>query len=446
MSSKTAIAAVHRKIAANWAQLFSGSLVSSALTLLGFILMSRTISVESVGIIAVIQTYWRLIQGLLSFQSFQVLISFGAEALDSQNDTGFRKIVQTCAIADILVAALGTLGGIAVLLLFARRMSIPENFDTLALAGGLTMVSLVTGAPSGILRIFDRFYGVALRDVIAGGIRFVASAIGYFSNYPAEYFLAAWIAADVIGSLFLTAFGWMVFVKECFKRHPHAASHEPIPRRVLVRSLLAVSLVGILRITSEEGDVLLVNTFLGPVGAGKYRLAKNYAGVIHKVIGPLSAAIYPEIARLVANGNRSVFLRLFRDVNLGCGMIALFAMLAWAIFGKMILQFTVGAQYFDSYSTTLIFMIANMVAFFGICCDPTLLALKKWRGILIIAAVCTSAFFISAVILIPRFGIDGAASSQVVCYLVEVLMALWMIRRAGDWEFKMNELSPLTRT
>ena len=97
-SSQSAIAVARRKIATNWAQLFSGSLVGSALTLLSFILMSRTISVESVGIVAVIQTYWRFIQGLLSFQSFQVLISFGAEALDSgtvsRPNGGMRQIAR----------------------------------------------------------------------------------------------------------------------------------------------------------------------------------------------------------------------------------------------------------------------------------------------------------------------------------------------------------------
>jgi len=71
------------KIATNWLTLFSGSTAGSILTLLSFILMSRTISVEFVGVVAVVQTYWRTIEGFLSFESFQVTISLGTDAIAS---------------------------------------------------------------------------------------------------------------------------------------------------------------------------------------------------------------------------------------------------------------------------------------------------------------------------------------------------------------------------
>lgn len=424
------ISALRRKIGTSWLTLFSGSSVGSALSLLGFILMSRTISVEFVGIVAVVQTYWRIIEGFLSFQSFQVLISFGAEALNNKDGSTFRHVVRTCFGADIVVALAGTVGGIAGLALFAEKMNIPADFTLLAMAGGAMMLSMVTGAPSGVLRLYDRFSVVAAREVVIGAFRAGSGLIGFLLGLTPAYFLVMWILAEVLGNAMLIIVGCLVLRREGYGDFLRRSASSAVGTVQLIKSLLAVNLSSMVRITSEEGDVLLVNALVGPAGAGKYKLAKNFAGIVHKVAGPLTGAIYPEIARLVAGGDRRLFGRIFRDVNIGCGLFGLAAVGGWALLGSHILHFTVGERYADSYATVLILTLAIAIAFFGVACAPTLLALQKWRETFLIAVVSTIAFFASAAVLALHFGAEGAAMAQAISYATELILALWIIRSA----------------
>lgn len=424
------LSALRRKLATNWLQLFSGHMVASVLTLVSFILMSRAISVEFVGIIAIVQTYWRIICGLLSFQSLKVVISYGAEALANNDRSRFASIVRTCVSADSANAVFGLLIGLAGLWLLARSLNIPPAFDMMAMAAGVMMLSVATSALSGVLRLFDKFHFVAGVEVVTAAIRVVASGIGLVAELPAQYFLASWIIAQLVGDVVLILLGAFVLRREGYGNW----FREPFPgygqTKSLLRSMLAMNFSSTARFMSEEGDVLLVNAFLGAAGAGGYRVAKNLAAIIYRFTGPLINVIYPEISRLIAAGDRSAYTRIVTEINAAGGALGLAALAGWAVFGKFILEFTVGAQYAETYSTVLIFMSAITVALFGLCCLPTLLALQKWRQILVISIVSTAAFFASAFVLVPRLGIDGAAAAQVICYSVEVGLSLFVIRRA----------------
>ena len=426
------LSALRRKIATNWLQLFSGHMAASVLTLLSFILMSRTISVELVGVIAVIQTYWRIIEGLLSFHSFKVLISYGAEALARGDRQRFGHVVRTCATVDVAIAVLSVLVGALGLMLFSGSMNIPPSLQTLAVASGLMMLHIPTNAASGVLRLLNRFSVVAAIEVVVAAIRVAASAAGFYWSLPAEFFLVSWVAAQFVGDLLLMLLGVLVLNQDGHAGWFRAASPEKGQTRRLLRSLLVINFSSTITIASEEGDVLLVNALAGAAGAGMYRVAKNFAGILHKLAGPLANAVAPEITRLVATADRGVFNRIFKEINVTCGLLALVALIIWAVIGPTIIIITVGPQYAPAYLTVMIFMVALGVALSGLCCAPTLLALQRWRDIFMVTLACTATFFAAAAILIPRFGVDGGALAQLMAYSVEVALSLMFIRRALD--------------
>jgi O-antigen/teichoic acid export membrane protein len=175
---------------------------------------------------------------------------------------------------------------------------------------------------------------------------------------------------------------------------------------------------------------------VGPAGAGKYRVAKNFAGILHKVAGPLYGAIYPEVARLIFARQRAVFIRLFIEVSLGAAAVALLACVAWYVLGEIILTYTVGAAYLDTLPTIYVFTLAYAVFFLGFCCRPTLLAFQKLKAHVIVGFWCTLAFFVVAIALIPHVGYIGAAWGQLACYAVEMALSIYVIYRAVqayDW-------------
>jgi len=302
------------------------------------------------------------------------------------------------------------------------------------------MVSMMTGPAQGILRLFDRFHIVAAREAFASLARFIATLIGYFGNFSAEYFLAVWIFSELAGNVGLILFGeWELRRRGYPSIVSRASEPAKMDRWKILRSLFTVNIWSMIRIFSEEGDVLLVNAMVGPAGAGKYRVAKNFAGILHRVAGPLYGAIFPEVARLIFDRNRSVFVRLFVEVSLGAAGVALLAGGAWLVLGGVILTYTVGEAYLDTLPTIYVFTLAYAVFFLGFCGRPTLLAFQRLRAHIVVGVFCTLAFFAVAILLIPHVGYIGAAWGQLACYTVEMALSTWVIYRAVqtfDWSAK----------
>lgn len=443
--SPALVLSLQRKIAGNWLQVFSGSLVASILNFLSFVLLSRSLPVEFVGIIAVIQTYWRLIEGFLSFRSFNVLISYGAQSLEKNDRADYEFIVRTCFIADVTVAICGSLLGVIGLMLFAQLINIPVEFEGSAMIAALMLVHIVASAPSGILRLSDSFYIVAAAEVLTAALRLIAAGTGFFYGLGWTYFLLTWVLAQLVGDLITIAASGFVLKRDGFKPWDMTPSAIPNRAKTLVKSLLAVNLTSMVTIMSEEGDVMFVNTVLGAAAAGYYKVAKNFAGIIHRLTGPLNTVIYPEISRLIAAKNKPVFKRLVRDVNIGCGLFAIAALIGWLLLGHTVLHYTVSSQFADVYSTVAIQLSALAVVFFGHCCWPTLLSLQRYREILFVNVVSTSTFFLVGWLTMPTYGVNGAAIAQLVCYAVEVILAFTIINailKNYDWETPQGRPSP----
>lgn len=432
-SSRDAMSALSRKIAAGWAQLFSSAMAASLLNFLSFILLTRSVPVAMVGIVAVTQTYWRLIEGFLGFRSFNVLISYGAEALAKNDRHDFQRIVSTCFTADLVITVAGASIGIAGLLLFYGALNIPPDFLYFAIVASLLMLRTATGAPYGILRLNDKYRYIAICEFLVALARGVLSVVGFLAELPAAYFLCAWVGAQALGDLALIALSDVYLRQQGFRYWDREVPADRQRSMVLLRSLLAVNAASTIYLTAEEGDVLLVNQVLGPESAAKYKIAKNFAGIIQRVTNPLHDIIFPEISRLVASGNRVLFSNLVWKLNAACGLLAVVGVVAWIALGEFIIVHTVGEKFVDTTSTTTILMCGIALLFAGVSNYPTLLALQLWRAIFVLCLLSATTFFAAAMALIPHYGVNGAAIAQLLCYAIQVGGAFAIIHLATRW-------------
>lgn len=427
------LAALKKKILINWIKLFSGSTAGAALGLAATIVMTRAIGVTDVGLVTVVQTFWRTLEGFLSFQSYQILIKNGADILHGSSAGSFRALVKLCLLADACMAVFGAVIGLVGFSTFHDQMHIPGTVTGMGLLGVFTMVTMITGAPMGILRLYDKLNIVALRDVIVNATRLASNGIALFFHPNANVFIAIWIVTEALGNV-------VIFI--CGMRELHRQGHTHIIAaslsdgdaqldiRRIITALFTLNFGTMIRILSEEGDTLLVNAYTGAAAAGIYKIAKNFAGIVYKFTGPLAQSIYPEMAKAVSAKNCAAFRHIMLHTCLQGGALGIATFAAWALIGPFIIHMTVGDTYQNALPVILIFTGGYAVAFFGIGFNPALYAFHRLNHYVLATVLCTLAYFIVALPLVPVIGINGSAYGQMACYLSGFIISAWLVIKA----------------
>jgi O-antigen/teichoic acid export membrane protein len=430
--------AIQKRILRNWAKLFTGSTVGAGLGLLATILMTRTISVADVGIVVVIQTFWRTLEGFLSFQSFQVLIKHGADILHGKSGGSLPAVIRICMLADGLMALFGAAVGMWGMDAYHTSVHIPSDVLPYGLLGAATMLTMVTGAHLGILRLFDKFAVVAARDVVVGVLRVALNLAAFLAGWSLYAFICIWIATEALGNAMIVWYGF----RELRARGYTAVFRVSAPGDAgfntwpVVKALFTVNAATMLRVLTEEGDTLLVTVCTGAIAAGKYKIAKNFANIVYRFTGPLAQSVYPELARAVSERNRAMFKSIFIHITLQGGLLGLAAFAGWAAMGHWLIAHTVGPTYQDALALILIITGGYAAGFFGIGVTSTLYAFNMLNQYLAIAVLCTLAYFATALPLLTLLGPAGSAWGQVACYvsaLVAGSLACYHAYRRYPW-------------
>lgn len=420
---------VQGRIVRNWAKLFTGSTLGASLGFIAMVIMTHAIGVSDVGIFAIIQTFWRTLEGFLSFQSFQILIKHGADCLHENKKDAFRSLVKICLLADFTMALTGALLGIIGLLLLHDSISIPSDTMPFGLLGAATMITMVTGAHTGVLRLFDEFNVIALRDVVVGILRILLNSLAFILGLKLNAFISIWIITEATGNMIIIYSGSRQLRARGFDNIFGASlrgSSEFGPCKI-IKALFTVNFATMIRILSEEGDTLLVNYFMGPGGAGKYKIAKNMANISYKFTSPLIQSVYPEIAKTVSENNRQKYLELFFYTSLQGGILGIFVWTGWFFLGDLIIRSTVGANYSDSLTTVLIISGGYAFGFFGLALNPSLYSFNRLNQYLGSAIFCTLMFFAVSIPLFPVSGANAAAWGQVACYISGLLWSSYIV-------------------
>lgn len=160
-----------RRLLKNSSQLLGGSIAKSALGFGAVLLAARGLGPEKYGFLALIQAYVTIIDKLVNFQSWQALIKYGADTLEENDPTNFKKLIKFRTFLDAGSALLGTLVAIGVGWVLGVWGAHSPQFTWLMMGySGVVLFNLI-GTPKAILRLFDRFDVAAIQQVAAGVLR-----------------------------------------------------------------------------------------------------------------------------------------------------------------------------------------------------------------------------------------------------------------------------------
>ena len=199
-----------QKLVGAWSKLVGGNAANGVLQLAIFAIAAQALDLVALGILILIQAYVRVVDGLLNFQSVNVLTRFLAEAQEAGDGARLRGLVKAGLAVDFGTAFLATIIAVIGLPLIGPLIGIEGNWLWLAAAYCCVIATRAFGAVEAGLRCFDRFGAISLRPVTSSLVVLAGSLAAWAQGAGAETFLLIWLAGEAFANL--AYLGWSLVI------------------------------------------------------------------------------------------------------------------------------------------------------------------------------------------------------------------------------------------
>ncbi|MEC3910684.1 oligosaccharide flippase family protein [Sphingobium sp. CR2-8] len=417
------------RILANTGWLLGGKGVGAVLSLAYLAIVTRTLGVADFGRFALVLSAANVIKTLVSFDSWQIVVRYGQPHLASGNGDALNRVLRFCILIDLASALAGGVIAAAIILLLGDLLGIGPDMGWQVWAFCMVMMVTIRSSPTGVLRLFDRFDSASFAETMIPVGRMIGAGVALAVMPDISGFLIAWAFAELLCALSY----WYLALKVGRGRIGHWRAGKALDARTenpgIVGFLTATNLQTSLSSIGQQVAVLIVGAFVGPAGAGLYRLANQLANSLTKISSLLSRSIFVELSRTSTQGKEALSA-LFRRTNrlaLAAGAVIIGLILT---IGHPLLGLIAGKDFLPAYPLLLMLGVAACIELIGVSYRPLLMATDRAGLSLRITVISTLLLLGLQSALLPLYGTKGAAMANIVASLAGFAMMGLASRRA----------------
>ncbi|WP_336803669.1 lipopolysaccharide biosynthesis protein [Erwinia aphidicola] len=431
---------VFRTILRNAAYLASSNALSALLGLVALSCAGKGMSTQMFGVLVVIQAYAKGISDVIKFQTWQLVVKYGATAVDNKNIRQFRDVISFSFALDIASGAIAVVAGMLLLPLLAHSLGLDRQSLWLAILYCTLIPSLAASTPTGILRAVDRFDLIAIQQAVRPLLRAAGSVISYLGDLGFAGFIITWYASNLIGGVLY----WWFAARELRRRNIH---HALRPRLFAPASRLAgawnfvwtTNFAHSIWSARNSCSTVLVGIVLGPAAAGLFKIATSFLDATGSPAKLMEKSFYPEVMRLDPRSSQPWLLGL-KSACLAGGIGVLVALLVMVV-GKPVISSVFGEQYLQAYHLIEIMLGAIVVSMLGFPQESLLFMAGKQRVFLVAQTLSSASYIALLIVLSHFFGVSGAAYAYLAGQCLDVLLSFIPTLRA--WHYR--HLLPFTK-
>jgi O-antigen/teichoic acid export membrane protein len=400
---------------ANIAHLVTGNFLGSLLGLVAFALSARALGVANYGQLALIIAFTRVVERVVSFQSWQPIIKYAAGLNASSDRDALRMLMKFGLLIDVGAAVCAWVIAMGAALLVAPFFGWSAEIVQLLVLYSSVLLFQISGVPVAVQRMAGNFRLLAYGQLLNAVLRVLLCLLGVLLKADLAYFTVVWAGTQILGSLTLLTLTMRALHRQGVRnilRAPLAGITSRFPGIWNFAWSSNISLT--LRVSAQELDTLLVGLLADPASAGLYQIAKRIGRVGQQVGPQVQNVLYPDVARLWAQGSVRKFKRAIFQAEamlLGFGILCI---LIVAAFVRPLLIWTAGPDFLGAANLVIVQMVAVAFVLSGSAARSALLAMGKQREVLRIVVVATAAFHVTALLLIPRIGAMGGNIAHIV--------------------------------
>ena len=399
---------------------FAGTLVTTAAGYFFRIYLARTLGAEALGLYALGMS----IVGLLSLFN-----AFGLPSAAARFVAGYcgkheyahlasflRGSVALLAAGNLLLGAVLIIAGPWIAIHFYHAPALAAYFWPFAL------IMLFGVFNSFLGQVMAGYQDVARRTLITHFIGTPANMLFAVGLISLGFGLAGYLTAQVISAFIVLALLAIYVFRMTPPEARHSAVSARIEKEVVAFSAAAFAIAGVEFVLSQA-DKIVLGYYLSATQVGIYAVAMALVGFVPVALQSVNQIFSPGIAELHATGNHLLLQRLYTTLTkwilaftipLGLTII-IFARPLMGIFGPA----------FQAGATVLVIGTVGQLVNCAVGSVGYLLLMAGHQNQMVkIQAVNAALMITLSILLVPRFGIRGAACAAAVAVAVTNLWSL----------------------
>lgn len=211
---------------------------------------------------------------------------------------------------------------------------------------------------------------------------------------------------------------------------PSVRSAQPEHQtRAWLVSAVPLALIAGLATVNSQADILMLGIFESSDKVGLYRVATQTANLAVFGLQAVNMVVMPRFAQLYAEKN---LVRLQRLVTVSARVILAFSLIVvvtFVAFGQPILSLVFGKDYVDAYIPLVVLLGGQLVSSTAGSVGHLLNMAGYERDSLNAVAVAAAINIVLNLLLIPLWGMVGAATATATSLAVRNIWSFWAVRR-----------------
>ena len=252
-------------------------------------------------------------------------------------------------------------------------------------------------------RAFEKMEVEAFTKIITTALLVVLGFI-FIANYPRAISISyAYVISGIIGVIIM-----YYSLRQHFKDLVSTLNKKIVP--YIFKEAWPLATVGIIGTIMTNLDMVMLGWFTNSHNIGLYSAAQKPVQIIYLVPTLLSTAIFPVFSRLALNDKDQVKNVIRKSFSFSL-LIALIINVGILLIGGPVFKIAFGQQYTSAIPLLKIMSLAIITGAPGIIISNAIFALGQQKKLIQFISVTFIIDIILCLLLIPRYGIYGAAIS-----------------------------------
>jgi len=232
-------------------------------------------------------------------------------------------------------------------------------------------------------------------------------------------------AGIVVGYAAAAALGMLLIFKWANLRK----NEQVVKPSELILMGLPLAAAGYFMFLTTRGTTYLLGIFASSAAVGVYSAALIFGYELFVLSDSLNAAFFPVFSAVHGGGGRERFAGFFTH-TLRLGSILVFPIVVYiGTFAPQIIGLFLGANYAQSAGTLRILLLMGLSYFMYSTCLSAFVAMGKAKKVLLLSTVPLASVFLIGTLVIPLYGVKGAAMTDSAAFAAAAAAAVWLIRK-----------------
>ncbi|MCS0496882.1 flippase [Ancylobacter sp. MQZ15Z-1] len=326
----------------------------------------------------------------------------------------------------IVIAASGACCIGLIAWLFLRRDQGNHEID-LAFAIAFLLIPLVTlgRLRDAVLRGLDHIFQGQIPETLIRPAFFVTMIGGVLIFGDLRPWSA--LALNVLSAIVALAAGsWMLLRQLPQELRNVRPAYE---MAAWLRALLPLSLIGGLDAVNNQADLIVIGIYRSAGDVGTYRSASLISMQIGIILTLMNVVLAPAISRMYHSNAHDELRRLARRSMIFVAGSSLPLVLICIFYGRALLSIIFGSPYVSAYMVLVALALGQMVNVLVGSVGLILNMTGHEKDVAIAGAVAAVGNLALNFVLVPSFGIEGAAWATASSLVVANVMMFWAVKR-----------------